>query len=163
MISLPELLESRDRRAARQRELLAAWPGHTLLCLTVMLPGTVKRSALSLSIASAAVSAIHGAFALEFEELRDLETGYEGYFVVAMNPLEAKWLSSSLESEHPLGRFFDLDVITKSGPLSREDYGLPVRRCIICGKPVRECMRERNHTTEDLLQKIEEAVRHYRA
>lgn len=159
MITLEQLLESRDRRAQYQRSLLSLYPGKTLLCLTVMLPGPVKRSAMSLKIASAAVEAVQGAFSLVFEELRDLETGYEGYFIVDMDPLSAKKLAVELEETHPLGRLLDLDVIVDGPrPLGREELGLEPRRCIICGRPVRECMRTRKHSTEELLSRIETII-----
>ena len=147
-------MDSRDARVAHQAELLGKYPGKTLLCLTVMLPGPVKRSNVSLKIAAAAVAAVRSRFELKFEELRDLETGYEGYFVVDLEPVAAKRLAVSLEEEHPLGRLFDLDVITADGPLSREELGLPGRKCLICGKPVRECMRTRAHSTDKLLNRI---------
>ena len=35
MISLEQLLESRDRRVTHQRSLVEAHPGRVLLCLTV--------------------------------------------------------------------------------------------------------------------------------
>ena len=147
-------MASRDARVAHQAALLGKYPGKALLCLTVMLPGPVKRSDVSLKIASAAVSAVRSTFDLQFEELRDLETGYEGYFVVDLDPVAAKRLAVSLEEQHPLGRLFDLDVITADGPLSREELGLPGRKCLICGKPVRECMRTRAHSTDELLERI---------
>lgn len=153
-MTLEELLESRDKRAVRQAELLALHPGKTLLCLTVMLPGQVKRNDVSLKIAAAAVDAVRSSFEPQFEELRDLETGYEGYFIVDMDPADAKRLAVSIEEENPLGRMFDLDVITTDGPLGREELGLPGRKCLICGKPVRECMRTRAHSTEELLERI---------
>ncbi len=167
MITLEQLLESRDRRADRQRSLLSLYPGKSLLCLTVMLPGPVKRSAMSLKIASAAVEAVHGAFSPIFEELRDLETGYEGYFVVDLDSLEAKKHAVELEETHPLGRLFDLDVILSLKkpvfadgvrPLGREELGLEPRTCIICDRPVRECMRTRKHSTEELLSRIEAII-----
>ena len=187
MITLEQLLESRDRRAQRQRSLLSLYPHKTLLCVTVMLPGPVKRSSMSLKIAVAAVEAVRGAFSPVFEELRDLETGYEGYFIVDMDPFDAKKCAVELEETHPLGRLFDLDVILSgktpvfadggvdSGasslkkpvfadgvrPLGREELGLAPRRCIICGRPVRECMRERSHTTEELLAKYESIINNY--
>ena len=46
-------------------------------------------------------------------------------------------------------------------PLGREELGLPSRQCLICGRPVRECMRARTHTTEELLAKISEMVENY--
>ena len=158
-MTLEQLLESRDRRAARQAELLSLHHGRTLLCLTVMLPGPVKRSDVSLKIASAAVSAVRSSFSPLFEELRDLDTGYEAYFMVDIDPISAKRQAVSLEETHPLGRLFDLDVITADGPLGREELGLPVRKCLICGKPVRECMRTRAHSTQELLSAIDSVIR----
>ena len=122
---------------------------------------------MSLKIASAAVEAVHGAFTTVYEDLRDLETGYEGYFIVDMDPLEAKKLAVHLEETHPLGRLFDLDVILSLKkavfadgvrPLGREELGLEPRTCIICGRPVRECMRTRKHSTEELLSRIEAII-----
>lgn len=157
-MTLEELLASRDAREAHQTELLGEYPGKSLLCLTVILPGPVKRSDMSLKIASSAVEAVREEFSSVFEELRDLETGYEGYFLIDLPPVDAKRLAVSLEEEHPLGRLFDLDVITSSGPLGREELGLPSRTCIICGRPVRECMRTRKHSTEELLSRIEAII-----
>lgn len=161
-MTLEVLLASRDARVAHQAELLGEYPGKALLCFTVMLPGPVKRSEVSLKIAAAAVEAVRGAFSPVFEELRDLETGYEGYFMVDMDSIDAKKLAVQLEETHPLGRLFDLDVIVDGPrPLGREALGLEPRKCIICGRPVRECMRERTHTTEELLAKYESIVNNY--
>ena len=192
----------------RQRELLMDHPGMTLLCLTVQLPGPVKRNGISLKIARAGVEAVHSSFTPIFEEQRDLETGFEAFFIVDLLPVDTKRLACHLEDTHPLGRLMDLDVIISAGsasaseehatlgnvrggtgaerseasggaerseaselprtlpaevptPLGREELGLPSRQCLICGRPVRECMRARTHTTEELLAKISEIVENY--
>ena len=112
MINLSQLLESRDARAQHQKDLLGKYPGKSLLCLTVQLPGPEKRNAQSLAIARAGVSAIRQAFQPDYEELRDLETGYEGYFLVAGDPLDVKRRACQIEDTHPLGRLMDIDVLT---------------------------------------------------
>ena len=208
-------MESREARVRRQRELLEAYPGLSLLCLTVQLPGPIKRNKTSLVIAEAGVKAVREAFAVEREELRDLETGFEGFFLVPIPPVDAKRLACHLEDTHPLGRLMDLDVIvtitskssstplhprgglrgvplklpaslrkvpgrtfTRIGreaqgvrglpaakyspaPLGREDLGLEPRKCLLCGRQARECMRAKNHTTEELLAKIDQMVEDY--
>ena len=112
MISLNQLLESRDARAQHQKDLLGRFPGKSLLCLTVQLPGPEKRNQQSLAIAKAGVSAIRQAFQPDYEELRDLETGYEGYFLVSIPAFEAKRKAVELEDNHPLGRLMDIDVLS---------------------------------------------------
>ena len=161
MITLQELLDSRDRRARRQGELLSQFPGRALLCLTVQLPGPEKRNALSLKIARAGVEAIEKRFNPVFMETNDLETGFEGFFVFDGQSLEVKRAAAELEDTHPLGRLMDLDVIGPEGPIGRADIGLQERRCLICEKPARYCMRAGSHTHEELMAKIKQLVSRY--
>ena len=161
MITLQELLDSRDRRARRQGELLSQFPGRALLCLTVQLPGPEKRNALSLEIARAGVEAIEKRFYPVFKETNDLETGFEGFFVIDGQSLEVKRAAAELEDTHPLGRLMDLDVIGPEGPIGRADIGLQERRCLICEKPARYCMRAGSHTHEELMAKIKQLVSSY--
>ena len=161
MITLQELLDSRDRRARRQGELLSQFPGRALLCLTVQLPGPEKRNALSLKIARAGAEAIEKRFNPVFMETNDLETGFEGFFVIDGQSLEVKRAAAELEDTHPLGRLMDLDVIGPEGPIGRADIGLQERRCLICEKPARYCMRAGSHTHEELMAKIKQLVSSY--
>ena len=56
----------------------------------------------------------------------------------------------------------DLDVLEESGgmvsPVSRDRVGMEPRRCLVCGRPARECMRSRKHSGEELLRKIDELL-----
>ena len=159
-VTLDQLLQSRDNRAKHQKDLLENSPGRSLLCLTVQLPGAEKRNATSLVIARAGVEAIRDAFHPEFEEIRDLETGYEAYFLVPLSGQEAKRMACQIEDTHPLGRLMDIDVlIADSLCVSRTDIGLQPRKCLLCGNEVRYCMRAKTHTTAELLDKIEEMVK----
>ena len=186
MISLNQLLESRDARAEHQKDLLGKYPGKSLLCLTVQLPGPEKRNAHSLAIARAGVAAIRQSFQPDFEELRDLETGYEGYFLVAGDPLDVKRRCCQIEDTHPLGRLMDIDVLanmptakanyfsqgfaknqfasantTPTRIISRDDIGLAPRRCLLCENEVRYCMRAKTHTTSELLERIKQILEEY--
>lgn len=161
-ITLEQLLASRDARRVRQEELRTQFPGRTLVCLTVMLPGAEKRNALSLQIARAGVAAVREGLAPSFEELRDLETGYEGYFLVDGAVEEVKRRCCAIEDAHPLGRLFDLDVMASDGaPLPRTAVGASPRRCLLCDREVRYCMRNRSHTTAELLERIAQMTEAY--
>lgn len=164
MVSLEELLESRDRRAGRQRDLLSAYPGCTLVCLTVQLPGPDKRSPTSLLIGGAGLAALLERLGsvLRHVQVRDLETGYEAYLLLPLPPLEVKRICCEIETAHPLGRLMDLDVLGPDAvPLDRALLGLPPRRCLLCGQEARYCIRARSHTPEALLRRIEEMVAAY--
>ena len=69
-ITLDELLASRDARHAMQQKLMVEHSGKTLVCLTVVMPGSVKRNLQSLTVAHAAVEAMRKAFGVKSEERR---------------------------------------------------------------------------------------------
>lgn len=161
MITLQELLDSRDRRARRQGELLSQFPRRALLCFTVQLPGPEKRNAISLKIARAGVEAVKKRFNPVYMETNDLETGFEGFYVVDGQPLEVKKAAAELEDTHPLGRLMDLDVIGPEGPVGRARIGLPERRCLLCENPARYCMRAGSHTQDELMARIKQLVSSY--
>ena len=205
MISLDELLAARDARHEKQLSLLREHPDQTLVCLTVIMPGSEKRNALSLAVANAAVGALRSAFPDSEIETCDLETGFEAYLLVplpAQTPagsltnaeLEAKRIAVGIEDTHPLGRLFDIDVLhrvfspseTSSSPsetasshfssqaspseilvdavpLSRSAVGSPPRRCLLCEREARLCMRQHTHTHEELMTRIQQLVASYDA
>jgi holo-ACP synthase CitX len=123
-VTLEQLLQSRDNRAKHQKDLLGEYPGRSLLCMTVQLPGPEKRNRMSLAIAKAGVQAIREAFEPTYEELKDLETGYEAYFLVDLPALETKKRACQIEDTHPLGRLMDIDVLTL--PVSENPPSRPV-------------------------------------
>ena len=218
MVTLNELLASRDSRHAMQQKLLAEHSGKTLVCLTVVMPGSVKRNQQSLIVAHAAVEQMIGSYELEVrndelgvrsdelgvrndelgvrsdelgvrsdelgvrndelgvrsDELgirfggrlieRDLETGYEAYLITDLPLLEAKRIAVQIEDTHPLGRLFDIDIIDKDGvPVSRDRVGSSPRRCLVCNREARYCMRMRWHTQEEIWERINAMVDEYQA
>lgn len=163
-ITLDELLASRDARAEAQKRLLGEFPGKTLVCLTVIMPGGVKRDFRSLIVAQAGMTALAESFGHNVIcfEAKDLQTGFEAYLVTDFPVLQTKVETCSIEDEHPLGRLFDIDVIGENGvPVSRKELGLPERKCLLCENTVWHCMRSHSHTREELLAKIDEMIDAY--
>ncbi|MBE8117719.1 citrate lyase holo-[acyl-carrier protein] synthase [Limosilactobacillus fermentum] len=64
----------------------------------------------------------------------------------------------AFEETTPYNRLFDLDVLIKEGEtahsLSRGELNLPVRTCLICGRPAKECGRSRRHTVSGLQERV---------
>ncbi len=156
---LDQILEARDRRAARQ-EALSAQYGLPQVSFTMNIAGPVKNS-----------TAIRRAFRLGQRQLLDSlerlnapvlhkeeldqDTGCEGFYVVDLPPAELKDLACWLEESSELGRLFDLDVLRPDGTkLSRP---LP-RRCLLCGRPAAECARSRTHTVPQLQARTREIL-----
>lgn len=158
MVSLIEMLDARERRACHQQELLEQFH-MPIISFTMNIAGPVKNNPdirrgfdfgnlwLKRDLEFAGIDCIH------FEEI-SLKTGNEAFYVVNSGPLKLKRLTADLEEECALGRLFDLDVIKVNGEkVEREELGLDVRRCLICGKPAKECARSRTHSVEELQEK----------
>lgn len=163
-ITLDQLLASREERQRLRQELLRPHSGAALICLTVIMPGPVKRDIRSLVVAQAALDALIARFGSDMRDIRtrDLPTGYEAYLLVSCSPEEAKRAVCLIEDTHPLGRLFDMDVTDASGrALSRADLGMEERRCLLCGREARWCMRNHTHTREELLAEIDRRIAAY--
>ncbi|MFC0227998.1 citrate lyase holo-[acyl-carrier protein] synthase [Serratia aquatilis] len=159
-VSLPELLSSRECRQARQQAWLARHPT-TLLVLTLVVPGAVKDSPLTRQIFNLgwhALQQMHrqqGWHCLQAETIA-LPTGCEGFLSLQAEAHQVKDAAIQLEIGQPLGRLWDIDVLTPQGHiLSRHEIGLPERRCLLCAQPAKLCARQRSHSTEQLLGEME--------
>ena len=163
-MSLTEILAARDARFRHQRELIAAHPELSLVVLTIVMPGQEKRNGWTLKAADAAVKALKDKFAdtIEYFETKDLETGYEAFLLTTLPRRDAKMAACSIEDSHPLGRIYDIDVLTeKCVPLSRTELGLPSRRCLLCDDDARVCMRLQHHSYDELISTIKQMIDNY--
>lgn len=156
-ITLEELLASRDRRAALERELLSRHRGACLAVFTVVWPGPVKQTPETGRLFRVGVDAL-GRFVRRYEivplafEARELPTGNEAYLALKTDASFLKLELCRLEASAPYGRLWDMDVIAKDGShVSRGDVGLPERGCIVCGKPGKACASRRLHSVEEVL------------
>ena len=139
-VSIPELLVSRDERQARQHAWLKRHPV-PLVSFTVVAPGPIKDSEVTRRIFN------HGV------------TGPEGMLSIAAPARDLKLATIELEHSHPLGRLWDIDVLTPEGEiLSRRDYSLPPRRCLLCEQSAAVCARGKTHQLTDLLNRMEELL-----
>ncbi|QKN82257.1 citrate lyase holo-[acyl-carrier protein] synthase [Scandinavium goeteborgense] len=160
VITLPELLTSRDARQARQQAWLAQYR-LPLISLTTLAPGPVKDSELTRRIFNHGLRALREYLAASGWEIRyqacfGLATGPEGLLAVDAPALALKQTAIALEQKHPLGRLWDIDVLNPQGEiLSRTALALPTRRCLLCENDARICARERAHPLGDLLSRME--------
>lgn len=159
-VSLMEMLEAREKRAAVQRELLARYR-KVLVCFTMNIAGPIKSSPLidrgyalgkGLLLRQLEVAGIP---VLHAQESRG-NTGSECMLVVEGSPRAVKAAATDLEDYAPVGRLFDMDVLTPEGrKLERQELGLPGRKCLLCGESAQVCARSRRHTVAQLQAETE--------
>ena len=163
-ITLDALLQSRDNRHALQQQLIQQHPDGTLVCLTVVMPGSVKRNLYSVVTAQAALTALLDRLGehVQATRARDLVTGYEAYLITDLPAIEAKRVTCDIEDSHPLGRLFDIDVMGAGGmPIRPPAVGGESGRGLLCDHESRWCMRNHSHTQEELMAHIEKMVNDY--
>lgn len=158
-VTLNQMLDAREHRAMRQRELLAQYK-LPLVSFTMNIAGPVKnspsisrgfrmgRSMLFGQLARIKISPVHT------EEI-DADTGCEGLYVIDMQPDRLKALCCELEEQTELGRLFDLDVLAPDGQKLDRPNG---RTCLLCGRPAKDCARSRTHTVEQLQRKTHDIL-----
>lgn len=167
-VSLEQMLQAREQRAAGQQAALRRY-AQPVVSLSLVTPGPVKDGAIPRLIFTAAVDELDAAFVrLDIPLLASSQsmaaTGPEALYVVAAPAEAVKRHLIALETAHPLGRLWDLDVICpQAGSLTRRGLGLPPRRCLLCEAAAHACARSRRHSPAALQAVIEEQVRAYLA
>ena len=154
-VTLAEMLEAREHRAVRQRELLEQFGG-PLISFTMNIAGPVKDSPLIRRAFGLGCRQLKAALeaadmpVLAWQEERAV-TGCQLYCAAGGEALAVKGICAAIEDGSALGRLFDMDVLRRDGTkLDREEVGGGDRRCIVCGAAGRGCASRRLHTVPEL-------------
>lgn len=148
-VSLSKILAAREQRVQRQAQLLRQY-GMSLVCFTMNIAGPVKNSPLITQGFRLGQKMLADRFVPEYEEEVIDATGCTGYYVIDGDPKTIKLQVAQIEDSLPVGRLFDMDVIAPDGKISREQIGLPDRKCLLCDNDARVCGRSRAHSVEAL-------------
>lgn len=157
---MQRVLNAREERARIARRLRDQF-GTPVLVLTVNIPGPDKSTNTAARIFGEGQARLRELLELERIDLRFFSAeqdaaGFVGFYCAAAEAEALKMLAMGLEDGHALGRLFDVDVKGLEGnTLHRTNYGLPPRRCLLCGDEVSVCSRGLAHTLPQLTAKIE--------
>lgn len=144
-VTLQQILDAREYRHNVQQLLLTRFHS-PVLSFTMNIAGEVKYSPLIELAFDSGIQSILGLLGTPLHiEIMRRPTGCEAFFVFDKAAEEIKQTCVRIESETPVGRLFDMDVIDTGGcKLSRRSP----RTCIVCGGPVAPCSRSRAHGLE---------------
>lgn len=163
-VSLQQILDAREQRAARQKHLLQGYHC-SLICFTMNIAGPIKNSPLitqgfQLGVKLLLAQLAGSRMALLHREEYLKATGCEGFFLVDAPAPALKKLTTEIENSAPIGRLFDMDVLSPDGcKLSREELGLPERKCLLCHQSAHICGRSRTHSVQQLQEKTVQILR----
>lgn len=109
--------------------------------------GPIKDSEVTRRIFNHGVTALRALAAKQGWQIQEQAalvsaSGPEGMLSIAAPARDLKLATIELEHSHPLGRLWDIDVLTPEGEiLSRRDYSLPPRSCLLCEQSAAVCAR----------------------
>lgn len=146
-VSLTEILDAREKRAFIQKELIQKYKT-PLICFTMNIAGPVKVTPLIERAFYTGVKLLKEKIkSVKYESIKVMHTGCVGMFAVDDSPEILKELCVEIEENFPLGRLFDIDIIsTDFKKFERKTQ----RGCIVCKKPGRECSAGRLHSVKEL-------------
>ncbi len=154
--SLMDILDAKECRVEKQQDLLSR--GGTLICFTLNIPGAIKCAPLferGFHVGKEKIlQQLHWQRCEIFhqEEIRS-PAGYELFLLCGADPLTVKQWTVQIETDRPIGRLFDIDVLKSDGSkVSRADIGMQPRKCLLCGNMAAACSRSRAHSYEELLE-----------
>lgn len=167
-VEIPAVLANRDRRVATQAQLLREHPSQVVVACKLNIPGPVKNSAAIQAFFTAGLARLEDqwlACGQPFEiatSWEDAPTGPERFYLLYSAGVTVKEGTVHFEERQPANRLFDLDVLITNGgeshSLSRGDFDLTVRTCLICGRPAKECGRSRRHSVEELQARVAKLI-----
>lgn len=155
--TLQDILNGKEARAEKQKVLLQK--GYPLLCFSLNIPGSYKRSPLfdkgfetGCELILQQLNWQH--IPLIYTEKNAASSGCELYVLFDGDAVTVKRHMVTVEESNPLGRLFDIDILRQDGSkVSRTQLGFPPRSCLLCNEPAFLCGRSQKHSYEDLLLK----------
>lgn len=166
LILLNEILEGKETRALIQRELLEKYKKVLISC-TLNIPGMYKLNKLYKKAHTIEVVALEKQLHnkdidIIYKRQNISKAGYETFLVVDCDLKTAKEITIFIEENNELGRLFDLDVFDeKQNQLSRCDLGYSKRKCLVCSEDAVICARNKTHSIEEILEKINWLIKKY--
>lgn len=163
-VSLGEILDAREKRQKFQYELMTQYPEYSLLSITLNIPGEIKNSKFLVNFFNTEVNIILDLFKniIIQKVILNKSTGNEAYIILKIDPLVLKKKLIEFEESNKKRRILDLDVLFLKNEMvnvvSRKDFNLPSRKCIICEENAKKCGRSRKHTVEEMQEKISKLI-----
>ena len=150
-IELPAMLTAREQRAARQLALRQKYH-RPQLSFGLNIPGPVKTTPALRQLFDQTCLSIRDRLTDLNVDILDSQTLYAptgNEYLLAFDGDETvvKAAMTQLEENTPLGRLFDIDILTAAGEkLSRSEP----RRCLLCERQAQDCARSRRHSLDEL-------------
>ncbi len=166
-VTVPEMLMARDHRVDMQRELIDAFRD-PVVCFMLNIPGPHKVDDDFLWAFDRGINSIKEAFRTHDiiinKEVREVVvTGCVYYASVHSDAIDIKKAMCEIEEADRIGRIFDIDVLRTDGSkVSREEFDMGPRKCLMCEREAHICARNRSHTVKEMIEEIHKIIENTR-
>lgn len=156
---LREILRAREERVINQRKLLKKY--HLpILSITLNIPGPEKDNDKIRKIFHECLRVVkielkkNESIKIIYEKVHFTADGPESFLIVkGLSEKSLKKIAIGIEDNHPFGRLFDVDVLSKEGyKVYREDINKALRKCIICNDSAIHCITSRKHNRKEIIK-----------
>ncbi|WP_413111782.1 citrate lyase holo-[acyl-carrier protein] synthase [Thaumasiovibrio sp. DFM-14] len=149
------ILDAREQRW-NKRLALAKRYNSCVICLVLNIPGTNKNPPQSQSALLRLSQQFEAKLDNENIEVTakveaDSADGRYIMWVVSSPSAKLKRLTVEIEQQDPLGRLADFDLVNSKGiTVGRSELSLPPRYCMLCEQVAAVCVRNRNHSFDEV-------------
>lgn len=163
-VTVAEMLDARDHRVEMQRSLINEYQ-HPVLCFMLNIPGPHKvgedfERAFKYGVGSIKETLSERGMKTDAEKVEAFVTGYVYYLSVDAPAIDIKKAMCELEERDRIGRIFDIDVLRTDGSkVSREEFGMGPRKCLMCETEAHICARNRSHTVASMVDEIHKIIK----
>jgi len=153
-----KVLDDRESRGQRLMEL-SNTSGKTVLCGKINYPGPNKNTEEAKACFRELEKLIDSSFSnIVYKETWSGDDGSAIILLIEDSAYAIKKRSIALESDHTLGRLFDIDIYFDGLPLSRSTYGEDMRTCIVCGGVAKLCIAGSKHKYKEVKLAVSELI-----
>ncbi len=156
MFNINQFLQDREDRVEYQNSLISKF-NMPLLTVRTNYPGENKKEVIANEIADIMAQEIEILFEKKIihNEIIDKLEGKIYLFIIKDNPENIKLQTIKLEENHILGRCVDIDVYDEKGSgMSRQQFGLGKRKCMLCDELAFICGRTMKHSHSEIKEHI---------
>lgn len=160
---LNKILDDREKRYNKILDTISKYD-LPVVCGKINYPGPDKNTRESAAAFDILIKLVKERFAPYIAFSETIE-GFDGLALIAavnLNVVRAKEMAFEIEDNNALGRIFDIDVYDLKGcPICRDSIYKDKRKCIVCGKDARECIRLHRHDVSAAVNAVNDLIKKY--
>lgn len=155
-------LKAREKRILKVKSFFKDNPNKSLILIKANMPSFLINTPINYYLIKIFLNILLNH--LQIAEVIHFDSDDGPYFFVILNnqDTEIKKQLINIENTHELGRLIDLDYfIDGNSSISRSKFNYPPRKCFLCDKDAFICIREQNHSKEEISNFIHTSFLNY--